>query len=43
MNTTFSDIFKAWDRFARALAITYVIRLENARRWRSRFVDAVRL
>ncbi len=42
MNVTFADIFKAWDRFAAALFVTFPRKLEQTRKWRNRYMDAVR-
>lgn len=42
MNVQFADIFKAWDRFVTALFRTYPKKLDETRKWRNRFMDAVR-
>jgi hypothetical protein len=42
VNVLFGDIFKAWDRLAVALFRTYPHKLDQTRRWRNRFLDAVR-
>lgn len=42
MNVIFKDIFKAWDSLARALFQTYPRKLDQTRKWRNRFMDAVR-
>lgn len=43
MNARFADLFKAWDRFATALFAVLPRRMDQGRRWRQRFMDAVRL
>jgi hypothetical protein len=42
LKVAFADIFKAWDRFATMLFVTLPRRLDTGRKWRSRFMDAVR-
>jgi len=42
VNTTFADLFRGWDRLVTALFQTYPRKLDEARKWRNRFLDAVR-
>lgn len=42
MNVRFRDIFRAWDRFATALFVNLPRKFDAGRKWRSRFMDAVR-
>lgn len=42
MNTTFADIFRAFDRLVTALFVGHPRKLDNTRKWRNRYIDAVR-
>ncbi len=42
MNVIFRDLFRAWDRLSTAIFQTYPRKLDETRKWRNRFMDAVR-
>lgn len=42
MNTPFADIFRALDRLVTACFVGLPRKLERTRRWRNRYIDAVR-
>lgn len=42
MNVIFADMFRALDRLAFALFQSYPRRLDETRKWRNRYSDAVK-
>lgn len=42
MNTSFADLFKAWDRLATMLFVGTPRKLDRMRKWRNAYMDAVK-